>query len=120
MSVNSFPVDVAPASKGVTNGDSHDHSGGDGGAIAYGSLSGAPDLSSVHARSHAVTSTSDHTAGNWKLFYSDGSGNVVELALGALDEVLKSGGPAAAPVFGTVSGGSGLTHPQVLARGMGA
>lgn len=30
----------APISKGVTNGDSHDHSGGDGGQIAFGSLSG--------------------------------------------------------------------------------
>jgi hypothetical protein len=32
----------APGSKGVTNGDSHDHSGGDGAQIAYASLSGAP------------------------------------------------------------------------------
>jgi hypothetical protein len=31
----------APASKGVLNGNSHDHLGGDGGAIAYSSLSGA-------------------------------------------------------------------------------
>jgi hypothetical protein len=31
----------APNAKGVTNGDSHDHNGGDGGAIAYSSLSGA-------------------------------------------------------------------------------
>jgi len=28
----------------VTNGDSHDHSGGDGAQIAYGSLSGAPTI----------------------------------------------------------------------------
>ena len=35
----------APASKGVTNGDSHDHSGGDGGTIAYASLSGKPLVS---------------------------------------------------------------------------
>jgi hypothetical protein len=31
----------APIAKGVTNGDSHDHNGGDGGTIAYSSLSGA-------------------------------------------------------------------------------
>jgi len=36
--------DVAAGNKGVTNGDSHDHSGGDGGTIAYGSLSGAPTI----------------------------------------------------------------------------
>lgn len=34
----------APTSKGVTNGDTHDHSGGDGAQIAYASLSGAPTL----------------------------------------------------------------------------
>lgn len=32
--------------KGVTNGDSHDHSGGDGGQIAYSSLSGKPTAES--------------------------------------------------------------------------
>lgn len=32
----------APAANGVTNGDSHDHSGGDGGTIAYSSISGKP------------------------------------------------------------------------------
>jgi hypothetical protein len=113
-------TDYAVAANGVTNGDSHDHNGGDGAQIAYSSLSGPPDLSSLHARSHTMTSTSDHTAGTWKVMYSNGSGQVIELALGALDEVLKSGGPAAAPVFGTVTGGSGLTHPQVMARGLGA
>jgi hypothetical protein len=32
----------APVAKGVTNGDAHDHYGGDGGQIAYSSLSGLP------------------------------------------------------------------------------
>jgi hypothetical protein len=31
----------APIAKGTTNGDNHDHAGGDGGQIAYSSLSGA-------------------------------------------------------------------------------
>ncbi len=35
-------TDYAVSAKGVTNGDSHDHSGGDGAQIAYSSLSGAP------------------------------------------------------------------------------
>lgn len=34
----------APAAQGVTNGNSHDHNGGDGGTIAYSSLSGLPTL----------------------------------------------------------------------------
>ena len=36
---------VAPSSQGVTNGNSHDHNGGDGGQIAYSSLSGLPTIS---------------------------------------------------------------------------
>jgi hypothetical protein len=39
-------TDYAPAAKGVTNGDSHDHSGGDGAQIAYSSLSGTPTIPS--------------------------------------------------------------------------
>jgi hypothetical protein len=42
----SASTDFAPANKGVTNGDSHDHNGGDGGQIAYSSLSGLPSLPS--------------------------------------------------------------------------
>lgn len=44
--------------------------------------------------------------GNWKLFYSNGSGDIVELALGASGKVLQSNGAAAAPSFETVSGGT--------------
>ena len=51
----------APLAEGVTNGDSHDHSGGDGAQIAYATLSGTPDLSSLHTRGHAVASALDHT-----------------------------------------------------------
>ncbi len=39
----------APDAKGVTNGDSHDHLGGDGGQIAYSSLSGTPSLGTAAA-----------------------------------------------------------------------
>jgi hypothetical protein len=34
----------APLAKGVTNGDTHDHNGGDGAQIAYSTLSGLPTL----------------------------------------------------------------------------
>jgi hypothetical protein len=37
----------APIAKGVTNGDSHDHVGGDGAQIAYSGLSGLPTLREV-------------------------------------------------------------------------
>jgi hypothetical protein len=58
-----------------------------------------------HDRSHAMTSTSDHTAGNWKVFHSNGSGQLVELALGADGTFLKSNGASAAPTFATPAGG---------------
>ncbi len=39
-------AEYALAAQGVTNGNSHDHSGGDGAQIAYSSLSGTPTLPS--------------------------------------------------------------------------
>lgn len=44
--------------------------------------------------------------GNWKVWYSDGSGDVTELALGASGTVLTSGGASSAPTFATPSSGS--------------
>jgi len=41
--------DFAPAAEGVTNGNSHDHNGGDGAQIAYGSLSGVPSIPSTYS-----------------------------------------------------------------------
>ena len=61
----------------------------------------------LHDRSHAITSTSDHTAGNWKVFYSNGSGAVTELALGASGKVLQSNGASSAPTWETAGSGSG-------------
>jgi hypothetical protein len=52
-----------------------------------------------HDRAHAITGTSDHTAGNHKVIYTDGSGDVQELALGAAGSVLTSLGTAVAPGF---------------------
>lgn len=44
--INGASLDTlfAAIAKGVTNGDSHDHSGGDGAQIAYSSLSGTPTV----------------------------------------------------------------------------
>jgi hypothetical protein len=44
-------TDYAPANQGVTNGNTHDHNGGDGAQIAYSSLSGLPSLGSLAALS---------------------------------------------------------------------
>jgi len=75
---------------------------------AFGSSAGQfaqGNDSRFHDRSHAITSTSDHTAGNWKVFHSNGSGQLVELALGADGTFLKSNGASLAPSFATPAGG---------------
>lgn len=60
----------APLAKGVTNGDSHDHSGGDGAQIAYANVSGTPDLSGY------VTSSDSRTFTN-KTYDAEGTGNTL-------------------------------------------
>ena len=60
-----------------------------------------------HNQSHAMTSTADHAAGNWQLFYSDGVGDVQELALGLSGQSLLSAGTSAIPYWATISGGGG-------------
>lgn len=48
------------------------------------------------------------TGGNWKVFYTDGSGAITELALGAAGKVMTSNGAAAPPTFETPAGGGGF------------
>lgn len=50
----------APIAKGVTNGDSHDHSGGDGAQIAYSGLSGLPTLGTAAATASTDYATASH------------------------------------------------------------
>ena len=51
----------ALTAKGVTNGDSHDHAGGDGGTIAHASLSGIAPASSTHVTNG---DSHDHAGGD--------------------------------------------------------
>jgi len=55
-----------------------------------------------------------------RLFYSDGSGNITELAFGADGTVLTSTGTTTAPAFETpTGGGGGVTRGQVVAQAQG-
>lgn len=56
--------------------------------------------SSTHSQQHAMTSTADHTAGNWNVFHSNGAGEVIELALAVAGAPLISAGASAAPIWG--------------------
>jgi hypothetical protein len=57
-----------------------------------------------------MTSTSDHTAGNWSVFYSNGSGQVTELALGSANTILTSNGTSSAPTFTAPAAGGTKTY----------
>lgn len=66
-------TDYAVAAKGVTNGDSHDHSGGDGGQIAYSSLSGTPSLGTISSQNaNNVSITGGSISGITDLAVADG------------------------------------------------
>jgi hypothetical protein len=66
-------TDYAVAAKGVTNGDSHDHSGGDGAQIAYSSLSGTPSLGTISSQSASnVSITGGSISGITDLAVADG------------------------------------------------
>lgn len=55
VNIPDLTATYAVAAKGVTNGDSHDHNGGDGAQIAYASLSGLPALGTA-----AATASTDY------------------------------------------------------------
>ncbi len=94
--------DVSAASRLLGRGSAS--GAGDPEEITLGTgLSMSGTTVNAHAQSHAITSTSDHTAGNWKVFYSNGSGQVTELALGSSGTFLQSNGASSAPSFATVA-----------------
>ena len=61
----------------------------------------------VHPQAHGKADHTEHA--NWKVLYTDGSGDEQELALGADGEVLTSTGAAGAPAFEAGGGGGGGT-----------
>lgn len=73
------------------------------------------DANAHHNRSHAITGTSDHTAGNYKVFYSNGSGQVVELPLSTSGTVLTSNGASSAPSWGSSSASPLTTKGDIYA-----
>ncbi|MDZ4211124.1 MAG: tail fiber domain-containing protein [Methylotenera sp.] len=103
---------VSPAS-GVSNSDINNWK------IAFGwgnhaianYAAGNHTHTQLHDRNHTMVSTSDHSATPWRMFYSNASGQITEMALGASGLVLKSNGAASAPSWladnnsgGTVTG----------------
>jgi hypothetical protein len=74
--------DYAVAAKGVTNGDSHDHNGGDGGQIDHGGLAGLGDDDHTQYIKHALV-----TAAN-DFLVASGNGAVVKKTLAEAKTIL--------------------------------
>jgi len=87
-------VTYAPIVKGVTNGDTHDHNGGDGAQIAYSTLSGLPTLGSAAATNttayeaaggiatHAALTTTHGISAYGATLVDDTSASVARTTLG--------------------------------------
>lgn len=69
------------------------------GDTVYKSSTKISDLAAGHTQLHAMTSATDHSATTWRIFYSNASGDVTELALGTSGQVLASNGATSAPSF---------------------
>ena len=84
----------APLVKGVTNGDSHDHSGGDGAQIAYSTLSGLPTLGTA-----AATDSTDYA--------TDTQGATADSAMQPGDDAAYLGSGAATDGYVLTADGAG-------------
>jgi len=72
-------------------------------ALSYsdvGAAAASHTHTQLHNQLHTMTSTSDHSAGTWKIFYSNGSGYIQELSLGSSGTYLQSNGTSSAPSWG--------------------
>jgi len=99
--------DFATAAQGVTNGNSHDHNGGDGAQIAYSSLSGLPTLpTGTNTGDQSIANTSDATSHTVTLSASGGSVQLVEGSNITLTTTGTSGA-AVVTIASTASGGGG-------------
>lgn len=102
----------APLAKGVTNGDSHDHLGGDGAQILHSSL-GSIGADDHHAKQHSVTSALDHTfpGGTTTFLRADGAfaaPPAVNTASATLDFGSESDGASATVSAAWVTGSTKL------------
>ncbi|MBA7579870.1 hypothetical protein ES708_21750 [subsurface metagenome] len=78
--------------------------------LQYNSTSGKWECETAPAGNGGYTNLTQFIDQNfWKIFYSDGSGNVTELALGADGTYLRSTGATSAPIYDTPAGAGTVT-----------
>jgi len=109
------PASFAVAAKGVTNGDSHDHSGGDGAAIVAAATSFAA-TSRVLGRKSAGAGAGEECSiteildllgtAEWGDILYRGASAWAFLPHGTSGQVLQSGGHGADPSWGSSAGGA--------------
>lgn len=97
---------------GVYSAVGHDHAG------VYATV--GHGHAQLHDRVHAITSADDHTATAHRIFYSNGSGVVTELAFGTSGQYLKSNGTTSAPSWETPAGGTADWNQWELFRSLDA
>jgi len=106
-------TDYAPAAQGVSNGNSHNHDGGDGGPIAYSSLSGLPTIPAAASATPQPLGTAP--AGNGTNYARD---NHVHAMPSAADVSADPSGTAASAVSAHVAAAD--PHPgYALESGLG-
>lgn len=92
-------------------------SGGGSGAVAWGDITGTladqTDLQTALDTKANIAGSLTQFIGNtaWRVFYSNGSGDIVELALGADGTFLKSNGASSAPTFSVPAGSGDVVGP---------
>lgn len=106
----------APAANGVTNGNSHDHAGGDGAQIAYSSLSGLPTLGTAAAKD-VGTSGDSIPLNNTANTFSAQQSVTVTSADPAFTATQNGAGPVIVAKFADVAGSNG---PRRVAWSLGA
>jgi len=115
----------APSDQGVTNGNNHDHNGGDGSQINHTTLSNVGNNTHATIDSHLSASAphsgheqtaNKNTANGYAPLDSNSKIPTVNLGGSGADNTKYLRGDQ---TWQTISGGSGLSHPQVLARGLG-
>jgi hypothetical protein len=92
------------ANVGVTNGDSHDHAGGDGGQIDHGGLAGLSDDDHTQYIKHSLADAQGD------LLVASGNDAFARLALGSSGYVLASNGTTAAWTNVGVTNGNSHDH----------
>jgi len=75
----------------------------------------AANADAHHATAHGIAAHTAHA--NWKVLYTDGSGDEQELALGADGTVLTSTGASTAPAFEAAAGGTFTNYASIWGLG---